>query len=158
MGRPPTGDRIYTVQHIWNVHHEVVRLAIMGFKQVDIATQLNVSEAMVSYTLNSPIVKRQLDIMRAARDINSIDVARQIRDLAPVAVEKMKQLMESNTDMVSLRASQDILDRAGFGAIKKEVSLSGQLTKEDIEDIKNRAKEVGLCTQDAIDAEYSPIQ
>lgn len=151
MGRMPTGDKVYAIQNMWSVHHEIVRLAIMGFKQIDIANQLNISERMVSYTMNSPIVKRQLDIMRAARDINAVDIARQIKELAPIAVKKMQELMESEVDSVSLRASKDILDRAGFGAVKKELSLSGHLTKEDIEDIKNRAKEVGLCTPDTIE-------
>lgn len=145
MGRPPTGERQYAIETMWNVHHEIVRLAVMGFKQVDIANQLNISEVTVSYTLNSPIVKRKLDCMHAARDLQAIDVAKQIQALAPKAIEAMEVLLESDVASVKLRAAVDILDRAGHGAVKKEMSLVGHLGKEDIEEIKARARATGLC-------------
>jgi predicted transcriptional regulator len=145
MGRPATGNREYTIQNIWNQHHEIMRLAVMGLKQVEIARKLGVSEVMVSYTLNSPIVKRKLDIMQGARDINAVDVAKEIHRLAPKAIAKLDELLDSQVEAIAFKASVDILDRAGHGAIKKEMSLSGHLTKDDIDEIKNRAKEIGLC-------------
>ncbi len=156
MGRLPTGNRDYHIQKMWNQHHEIVRLAVMGFKQVDIANQLNISEVTVSYTLNSPIVKRQLDIMNAARDINAVDVGKEIHRLAPKAIARMDALLESQVEAIALRASVDILDRAGHGAIKKEMSLTGHLTKEDINEIKNRAREIGLCKEPPIDVTPIP--
>ena len=61
--------RKYQVEQMWDVHHEVVRLALTGMKHVEIAEFLGVSPVTVSYTLRSPIVMRQLEQMRAVRDL-----------------------------------------------------------------------------------------
>lgn len=145
MGRHPSGDRQYEISRMWEVHHEIVRLASCGAKQVDIAAILNVTPEMVSYTLNSSIVKRQLDLLRAARDVESIDIAKRIQEIALVAVEKMAELVgQDENKAVQLSASKDILDRAGHGAIKK-MQVDGRLmhfTPDDLEEIKARAKEL----------------
>jgi dissimilatory sulfite reductase (desulfoviridin) alpha/beta subunit len=46
-----------------------------------------------------------------------------------------------------LKAAQDILDRAGYAAVKtiQTANIHAHLTKEDIDDIKRRAKDIGLC-------------
>lgn len=145
MGRHPLGDRSYQISKMWDVHHEIVRLASCGAKQVDIAAILNVTPEMVSYTLNSSIVKRQLELLRSARDVESMDVAKRIQEIALVAVEKMATLVEQDENRaVQLSASKDILDRAGHGAVKK-MQLDGRLmhfTPDDLEQIKARAQEL----------------
>lgn len=145
MGRHPLGDRSYQISKMWDVHHEIVRLASCGAKQVDIAAILNVTPEMVSYTLNSSIVKRQLELLRSARDVESMDVAKRIQEIALVAVEKMAELVEQEDNKaVQLSASRDILDRAGHGAVKK-MQVDGRMmhfTPEDLAEIKARAKEL----------------
>ena len=144
MGRLPTGDRKYEISKMWDVHHEIVRLAACGAKEVDIAAILNVTPAMVSYTLNSAIVKRQLALVRAARDVDSIDIAKRIHEIALVAVEKLALHVDSPDDKVSLAACRDILDRDGHGAVKRMQvdSRALVLTAEDIADIKKRAQDL----------------
>lgn len=144
MGRLPHGDRRYQISHMWDTHHEIVRLAACGAKEVDIASILGVTPQMVSYTLNSAIVKRQLSLLRAARDVESIDVAKRIQEIALTAVEKMAQLVESPDEKVALPACRDILDRAGHGAVKKMQvdSRSMVFTPEDLIEIKARAREL----------------
>lgn len=145
MGRNPTGEREYQIEKMWNVHHEISRLLLLGMKNVDIARQLNVSEVMVSYTKNSALVQRKLDIMSGARDHDAVTISNRIKELAPKAVEVMEGLLDSEVEMIQFRAAVDILDRAGHGAVKKEISLHGELTEADLIDIKNRAREIGLC-------------
>lgn len=161
MGRPATGERKYNIQHLWDVHHEIVRLLVTGMKNVEIAATLGVTEAMVSYTANSPIVKRQLELLRAARDLESVDVARKIQEIALDAVEVMEKHVKSATESISLKAAQDILDRAGFAPVKKisTENVHAHLTREDIDDIKKRARQYvteadsGLVINADIDAE-----
>ena len=143
MGRPATGERKYSIQHMWDVHHEIVRLLVTGMKHVEIAATLGVTEVMVSYTANSPIVKRQLELLRAARDLDSVDVARKIQEIALDAVEMMEKHVKSTTESISLKAAQDILDRAGFAPVKKisTENVHAHLTREDIEEIKKRARQ-----------------
>lgn len=138
--------RKYSLGQIWDVHREIMRLAITGMKHTEIAYELNVSEAMVSYTLNSPIVKRQIDNMRAARDMDSIDVGKRIRELAVKAVEVMGELIDDPLPNIQLGAAKDILDRAGYSPIRtlRTENTSVHFTAEEILSIKQRAKDIGL--------------
>ena len=114
MGRLPTGNRQYQIERMWDAHHEIVRLLLIGMKQVDIARTLGVSEVMVSYTANSAIVRRQLDQMRAARDADAIDISKRIKALLPKAVEVLEQTMEEGViPQLRLAAAKDVLDRGG---------------------------------------------
>lgn len=137
----------FTVENIWNSHQEIMRLAVTGMKQADIARELGVSEVMVSYTLNSPVVKRQMMVMQAARDVDAIDVAKRIQEVAPKALDVLEELLETGNDTIRLRTATDLLDRAGHAAVKtfRTQSLSVHLDKEDLDEIKQRAREIGLC-------------
>ena len=78
--------KTFEVSEMWEMHHEIVRLLVLGMKNVEICKVLGVSQPMVSYVRNSKVVKDQLAIMRAARDADTIDVARDIREKAPKAL------------------------------------------------------------------------
>lgn len=163
MGRHrlPETHKQYQVEQMWELHHEVCRLALIGMKQVDIATHLGVSPVMVSYTLRSPIVQRQLNQLKAVRDIDAIDVSKEIQDLAPRAVKVLDELMDSDLPNIKLKAATDILDRAGHAAVRtlRTENIHAHFTADEISDIKKRAREVGLLT-DAIyenDAELEGI-
>lgn len=137
----------FAVTEMWNTHREIARLAATGMKGADIARTLNVTPVMVSYTLNSPIVKRQLDQMHAARDMDAVDVSKRIHEIAPRALERLEELLESETESIAFRAATDVLDRAGHAAVKtlRTESLAVHLNKEDLDEIKERAKSIGLC-------------
>lgn len=148
MGRHvnENAPRKYSIGQMWDVHREIMRLAITGMKSTEIAYELNVSEAMVSYTLNSPIVKRQMDNMRAARDMDSIDVGKRIRELSVRAVEVMGELIDDPLPNIQLGAAKDILDRAGFAPIRtlRTENTSVHFTADEIMSIKQRARDIGL--------------
>lgn len=153
----PNERKTFTVENIWDRHQEIMRLAITGMKQCDIARELGVTEVMVSYTLNSPVVQRQMNVMRAARDLDAVDVAKRIQEIAPKALRKLEALIDTANDNISSRVAMDILDRAGHAAVKtlRTESLSVHLNREDLDEIKQRAKEIGLCidvTNEAVPA------
>ncbi len=164
MGRHqlPETHKQYQIEQMWQVHHEICRLALIGMKQIDIATHLGVSPVTVSYTLRSPIVKRQLEQMAAVRDIDAIDVAVEIKNLAPKAVRVLEDLLDSELPGIKYKAASDVLDRAGHAAVKtlRTENIHAHFTSDEIADIKKRAKEVGLLTdniyEDAIIAEAQP--
>lgn len=144
--------RKYQVEQLWDIHHEIVRLALTGMKHVEIAEFLGVSPVTVSYTLRSPIVMRQLEQMRAVRDLGAIDVAKEIAALAPRAVQVLGELLECEAANIRKGAADSLLDRAGYAAvqrIKADVSIS-HFTAAEIIDIKKRAKDIGLM----IEADY----
>jgi predicted transcriptional regulator len=154
MGRLPTGERKYAIQQVWDVHREIARLLVIGMKHVDIAEQLGISEATVSYTANSPVVKREIDLMRGARDLDAVDVAKRIQEVAPKALEVLEELLDTANDAIKYRTAADILDRAGHAAVRnvRLETLSVHLNKEDIEDIRNRARGIGLLVDQPIEA------
>lgn len=142
----PATNRRFEIQEMWERHHQICRLAVLGLKGVEIARQLGISEQTVSNTLNSAIVKRHLSILRDAADLAAVDVAAEIKALAPLATKRIRGILENDNAEDKLHASvaQDILDRAGHGAIKKVQSenLHAHLTLDEIEEIKARAREL----------------
>jgi hypothetical protein len=138
----------------WNHHHEVVRLSLLGHKPEDIskilaARGISLHVASVKAILGSPMAKRHLQIMSDARDARCVDVAIEIKRLAPKAIAIIEKLLSEAEEGVldkklSHQVAMDALDRAGYGAVQKVAVAHGHLTKEDIEDIKARAAESGI--------------
>lgn len=159
MGRPALQNRKYEIQNIWDTHREIMRLLITGAHHVDIANELGVTPQTISNVMNSAICKRQMELMRAERDLDAVDVAKRIQEIAPIALQTLESLLCEGTDVVKFKTATDILDRAGHAAIRtmRTESVSVHLTKDDIEDIKSRAKEIGLCVMDAITGECSEL-
>ena len=149
MGRHKQQERVrkYAITQTWDLHHEIMRLSLIGMKQIDIADHLGVSPVMVSYTLKSPIVREKMDCMQAVRDMGAVDVAKEIKELAPKAIQVLGEIMETAIkDGDRLRAAQDILDRSGHAAVKtiKTENLHAHFSADEIMEIKNRARDMGL--------------
>lgn len=171
QGRVQTkGDRKYQIQNIWNQHHEIMRLSLVGWKGSEIARHLNISEAMVTYTLNSEIVRRQMSVMQGARDADSLDIAIELKRLAPICIAKLEEVLRDENSQARLRVdvAKDILDRAGYAAQRNlKVDVTGHLSEEDIERIKIRAAEAGILArpngqamkvEDVIEADYKEVK
>ena len=77
------GGRKYQIEMLWETHREILRLKLLRLTHRDIAKSIGCTEAVVSYTVNSAVGKRHLEIMRGAADADTIDVAREIRDRIP---------------------------------------------------------------------------
>lgn len=143
MGKTPTGDRKYQIESVWVQHKEIARRLVLGEKHVVIARDMNISVVMVSYTANSHLVQKEMAILMAKRDGITVDIANDIQDLAPLALQKMGEMLakgtEKDSDMIKLGFA--VLDRAGFSPVKRTININGTLSKEDIEDLKERGRE-----------------
>lgn len=144
----PEGAK-FQIQHMWELHHNIVRLLLLNWSVKDIAEQLGVHPKTVTTTKNSEIVKRKLDLMRAARDKEAIDVAVSIKNLAPKAIEVIEGILDSDTASAKdrLTAAKDVLDRAGYMPVQKSLQMHGYLTPEEIEEIKARARATGMISE-----------
>jgi len=148
MGRPATGNRKYEIQNIWDTHREIMRYLVMGqFTGVQIAEMCNVTPVTVSNVMNSAICKRQMELMRAERDLDAVDVAKRIQEISPIALQTLEELMCEGTETTRFKVATDLLDRAGHSAVHtlRTENFSAQLTKDDILEIRERAKNMGLC-------------
>ena len=151
----PGERKTFEVKKIWQSHEEIIRRLMLGQKATHIAKELGVSSAMVGYVRNSPVVQDKLLLMGAARDANTVDLAKEIREKAPIALELLKKIVEGEIDApISLRAKEanNWMDRAGFSPVRNvqaQVNVS-HFTKQDIDDIKRRAVENGFARKSAL--------
>lgn len=140
--------REYSLQHMTQRHHEVVRLALLGRSNNEIAAKLGFTPSSVSLILNNRMVKDKLDFLRAQKDAASVDVMSAIRELAPKCIEVLESVMdnEGNPAAARVSAAKDVLDRAGFAA-PKVIQTQGvitHLTLDELNEIKQRAMAYGI--------------
>lgn len=140
--------KVFEATQMWDIYQEIARRIVLGQKNVEIANDLGVTPAMISYVRNSPIVQERINKLQAAADGDAVSVSRRIKALAPQALDLIEQLIvkgkvEQETIPAKVRAefAKDMLDRAGHGAVKeiKASHLHGHFTSDDIEKLKARA-------------------
>jgi hypothetical protein len=149
--------RTFEVDKMWEIHREISRLLLLGFKNTEIAERLNVSPAMISYTRNSQVVKDQIGLMEGARDADIIDLSKEIRIKAPKALKLLEQIIDEEPGTIGELASPALkaqtaekwLNRAGYPEQKQgnNMHLHAYYTAQDLEEIKKRARESGMVIE-----------
>lgn len=146
----------YNLQKLNAKHKEIIRLIALGHKDVEIAEMCNCTSAMVKYTRESPVAQRKIELLQGRRDSSAVDIRKRIQAMAPIALDKMQQMLEDEDGSESVRSkiAQDILDRAGFDPVHKTLDV-GKYTEERIQELKQRARDNGLIVDEDIEeAEY----
>jgi transcriptional regulator with XRE-family HTH domain len=147
MGRLASGNaRKYQIMELWDRHHAILRLLALGMTPKQVAEELGCTTATVGNVQHGELGKRQLSLLRSAADNEAINIMEDIKKLAPVAVARLEEILVDKNSDAKLVASvaHDILDRAGHAAPK---IIQGQfthahLTKDDIEELKARARSI----------------
>ncbi len=152
-----TGNKTWQVGKLWEMHHEVMRYIMLGYKNIEIAKRMGITQEHVSSIRNSPAVQERLALMVAARDVNAIEISRDIMRMAPKSLNLLNDIIAGTGDGkkagINLRAkvAESNLDRAGFSPVKKVLSENhNYFTDKDIEEMKNRARD----NSDVVDAEF----
>ena len=145
----------HQIAEMWENHHEIARRILLGQRNVDIAKALGCTNQTISNVRNSPVVKEKLAVMRAARDVGCIDLAKEIAELAPIALEQVKSAIrngEVHGNAIDgkeiLRQANSILDRQ-IGKPTQRVdsrNIHGHFTMEDIERIKAKARDLATTS------------
>jgi len=139
--------KTFEVSEMWEMHHEIVRLLTIGMSNVDICKILGVSQPMVSYTRNSKVVKDKLAIMRAARDADTIDIAKDIQTKAPKALRLLEDIIDDHGDTYGMplaaKTAENWLAKAGHGAITnvRVAGVVGHFTADELKALKDSALE-----------------
>lgn len=143
----------WQVAEMWDKHHEIARLLILGHNNQEIAKMVNCSSQQVSNVKNSPVVKDKCAILRAVRDTESIDLRKEIAALAPLAVQRMKEALEEGSvlgkDLTGaniLKEANNMLDRELGKATQTLETKNAHVhfTKDDIEAIKEKARALAM--------------
>lgn len=151
-------ERKYDLTRLQAIHHEIIRLKLASLTNKAIAARLGVTEAVVSYTINSSLGRAKLNLMQSYRDDKAIDFNRRIQEMLPDALGIYEKILRDPASGASInlqKATADTLikDIAGKVAPKRIDArhLHAHLTSEQIEDIKRRgyeqAKAVGLVVE-----------
>ena len=155
--------RKYQPKQLNEKHHEILRLAMLGYSNVEIAERLSCTPATVSVVRNSGLGRQQASLLKAEAYHSAFETAKRIRELAPDAIEAIQQIMmnEELPANVRLSAAKDVLDRAGYAA-PKQVNVSSttlNLTGDDLEGLKaialQRAQANGMVIDVSPDREGS---
>ena len=163
--RAEEGERkTYEVKGLWQRSHEIVNLAVQGFKQVEIAEILNIHPQTVSNLLNSELGQRKLSEIRLEKDGEMKKVVEKIRVLTNKAIDTYHEVFDNESGEATLKDRKDaakdvIMELSGLRApVKLQSShVNLNLTAEELESFKARgiaaARESGMI----IDVEAKEI-
>lgn len=136
----------YDIKRLWQRNHEILRLAVLGWKHTEIAEHLGVTSVTVSNTVNSTLGREKLSIMEGTRDAETLDVMKEISDMAPKALKVYDEILdEESTAALSLKkktADTVLKDLLGYEAPKKFEGrfMHAHLNEDTIESIKERSR------------------
>jgi DNA-binding Lrp family transcriptional regulator len=136
---------------MWEQHHVIARLIAAGRRNGEIAEIVGCTPQTVSNVRNNPQVQAIVKQLMAKADEKAVDIAVQIKEIAPKAVEVLKELMEEGSTPPAVRcsAAKDILDRIGARKAPAPVAnLHMHLTADDIKQLKERAKLGGVVASE----------
>lgn len=155
LGRLPSNTRKYQIKSLQERHKEVLRRLSLGQAPKTIAGDLGVTTSVVHYVKNSTLGKCELSLLQEGRNGSAMDITNQIKEMSPEALETLEDIMnnEDSADAVRAKVAMDLLDRAGHGAVKKQLSMSGTLSQDDVENIKKRALAIASENGTIVEAE-----
>lgn len=167
--RNPDGNQHYKIKKMWESHHEISRLLLLGYNNQKIAQAIGITPQTVSNVRNDPIMKRKLALMGRARDKDAIEISDRMKELEPIAIEVFDKVMKTALDdsdgTARIEDDKDIR-RDAIASAKiiadhqhpKETKVEhnvGYVTVEMIQEAKRRALEGGAFSENKIeDAEY----
>lgn len=155
MGGVPAKDRdsvsSYNVKKLWDKHKRVLRRIALGHKNKDIAEELNMAPATVSYIRNSDLGREKLEELHEEMDERTMDIEERMQEIAPKALDVLEDIIKGNSeafdeDRVPLKqrrmVASDILEKAGHVAPSKvDKQVEHRITSDELQEIKQRAEE-----------------
>jgi predicted transcriptional regulator len=137
--------RTYEIKQMWQRSHEIVNLALLGYKNTDIAEILNISPWTVSNTINCELGSKVLSEKRKLRDGEFNKVGEKIRVLTNKALKVYHEIFDDESGELGLKdkgqfAQEFVKEISGLRAPTRiqSHSINTTLTKEEIEEFKQR--------------------
>ena len=146
--KPPEMKKSFNLSELQAQHHEIARRLVIGQSPKEISVALGCSYQSIINIKNMPMVQEQINLLSGARDAEVVDVAKQIRDLAPKCVKVLEDILDNEDahDSLKLKASLSVLDRSGHSVPKNiTTNVTHRIVSEhELALIKQRAVEIGL--------------
>ena len=141
-----------TMKSLSTRHMEMLRLMLWGWSNDAIAAHFGVSTQNVCDVRNSPLARRQLSLMTAARNVAFVNPDNELRKLVPKAIDAYKTVLEDPNAAYQhlLHAADQVLDRGHKPVVKNiNVTRSERLTEDALARIKARARTNGSLAEEA---------
>lgn len=145
--------RAYSIKKVWNRHHEMKRLLLLGHSNIEIAQILGVTQQNVSDVRNSPMFKREMEVLQAARDAGTVEIAVRLAKDAHKSLQLLEEVRDGRHDAAlreRMRAATELLNRTPETAnVTKQQThmVNTSLSFEELEEIKRRARENAMAFQ-----------
>jgi predicted transcriptional regulator len=150
----------FEIKQLWQRSHEILNLAVRGFKNRDIALILNVDENTVSNTLNSKLGQYKLSELRKERDEDAKKTMEKIRVLTNKALNVYHEIFDNESGQATLKdqkaaADTVVLELSGLRAPTRiqSQSMHLQISKEELEEFKKRGIEAARASGMVVDVE-----
>jgi len=138
-----------------NKHKQLARLLVQGHTQSEAARLLDMHKSTVSRLVRESLIANEIKRLQQRADDNASTcvpgIPEKIAEGAHKGIEVLEAILNderTDSDMLKLKANValELLARAGFGPVKqvnvKQESMSAHFTLEDIEEIKERARQL----------------
>ena len=145
------GKKGHHIAQMWDNHHEIARLLVLGMNNQEISERMNCSPQTISNVRNSPVVQDKLAILHAVRDVATGDLAHEIAEMAPMALKRIREVLETGqvhgqtaSAAVIMKEANNLLDREMGKAVQRIDSrnVNTTLGPSDLEAIRQRAAEL----------------
>ncbi len=137
-------------------HLRIIALKVAGWANVEIAGMLNLSESYVSQIIHHPLLQdyKQEMAEEIAKD-TLIDARTVIQSHTMDAALKLAEHMRSDTETISLRASESILDRGGIPKAEILQATQLMLNKDEVQDLRKALDDIMTPVEEVKDVEES---
>lgn len=153
------GVRQQAPKNLRALHHEIIRLTLLGWKGTEVAKHLQVTPVTVSNCLASDKARNVLRLLTQKRTEASVDLQQLMLNNAPVVHDVLFDgIMDPDTPVsVRMKEAREYLGICGFVKPQKiqAQSIHAHLTLEEIKEIKaralSRARDAGLLFEEGSD-------
>jgi len=136
-------SRPHDVTHMWEIHKEILRTLVLGFRPAEIAQMFGVTIGFISNLRNSPLAQGYLETLEVARDASTAEVSRELMQTCPTAAKILKDVIDGKTDATlrtQIDVAKDWLSRSGFPKVTKtETTGKVGIDEETLDMLKGRA-------------------
>lgn len=163
-GRRSEERKTYNIKQLWQRNHEILNLVSQGLNHNLVAEIVGVTPACVSQTVNSDLGKAKLSEIRQDRDDEAKKNYEKIRVLTAKALLVYHEILDNETGEATLKERKDVsdtvvLELSGLRVPTKVQGsyLSTTLTKEELEEFKDRGRKAIEQSGKTIDITSIPI-
>lgn len=128
-------------------HHEIARMAALGYAPQDIASNLGLNVQSVRQMLNgSTLLKAQVSALSDRRDLSVQDVRKDIEKLIPDALNALEEIVTNASsqvpDAVRFKAASHILAVHGIAPVtqSKHTVITAALPPEKVSQLIDNLK------------------